>query len=417
MHSSVHSLSRPQRALAALLISILAVFGLAIGATTASAAAGQARLLVGESLTPGQRLVSPDGGTVLVLQTDGNLVLYGDGGALWHTHTDGRGGARLVLQGDGNLVLYDTAGRALWHTGTNGSAAQRLELQSDGNLVLYTAANAALWNSQTRYGHTALRAPTELRAGSSITSPNGKYRLIMQGDGNLVLYDASNRALWHTGTDGSGANRLAVQGDGNLVLYTASNGVSWQSGTRGAGLTQLRLQDDGSLVGYRSDNSVAWRASTGSSGGGTSLDGNQLLGEFGTTGGAYGSYRVGSNGCTTVTAWFVGVHTSLRYGGGNGGDVATKLVAANPGRGLAITNRPVAGAIFSSRDRAWGAVAQCSGTPCGHTGIVLSVDGNRVTVLETMSSLSNARPYARMSTITWSSSQQVDFVNVSAYLR
>lgn len=140
---------------------------------------------------------------------------------------------------------------------------------------------------------------------------------------------------------------------------------------------------------------------------------SSLLAEFGATGGRYGTYSVASNGCTTLTKWYVGAHTTLAYGNGNGGDVATKLVQANPGRGLSITHAPVAGAIFSTRESAWGATQYCGATKCGHTGLVVGVNGSQVEILETYSSLSKTKPYyATSRTITWNAGQQVDFVYV-----
>jgi hypothetical protein len=44
-------------------------------------------------------------------------VLYGtDGAPIWHIGTHGNPGAHLVLQDDGNLVVYE-GDRALWNTG------------------------------------------------------------------------------------------------------------------------------------------------------------------------------------------------------------------------------------------------------------------------------------------------------------
>jgi len=57
-------------------------------------------------------------------------------------------------------------------------------------------------------------------------------KLVLQGDGNLVLYDANGTALWNTGTHGRGTGpyKLALQDDHNLVLY-AAGGPIWSSGT------------------------------------------------------------------------------------------------------------------------------------------------------------------------------------------
>lgn len=59
----------------------------------------------------------------------------------------------------------------------------------------------------------------------------GPYRLIMQGDGNLVLYTSTNKALWSTRTAGHPGARLVMQGDGNLVLYSSTNKTLWDSHT------------------------------------------------------------------------------------------------------------------------------------------------------------------------------------------
>ncbi len=85
----------------------------------------------------------------LVLQGDGNLVLYGNGKALWSTRTSGKGANRLVVQSDGNLVLYNN-GKALWSSRTNGQGTSRLVLQGDGNLVLYKLQGRPTWWTGTQ---------------------------------------------------------------------------------------------------------------------------------------------------------------------------------------------------------------------------------------------------------------------------
>ena len=48
-----------------------------------------------------------------------------------------------------------------------------------------------------------------------------------QGDNNLVIYDQYDAPIWNTKTNGkgTGAIRLVMQDDGNLVLYDESNQV------------------------------------------------------------------------------------------------------------------------------------------------------------------------------------------------
>lgn len=108
------------------------------------------------TLNPGD---SVDSGTVrLVMQADGNLVLYSDGtnASLWATGTTGVNVA--VLQSDGNFVVYprDAAGNpffAKWSSGTSGNNV--LDVQADGNGVIYPAnaigvAGQAEWSTNTR---------------------------------------------------------------------------------------------------------------------------------------------------------------------------------------------------------------------------------------------------------------------------
>ena len=90
-----------------------------------------------------------------------------------------------------------------------------------------------------------------LDRGEGIYSDDRRYHLIMQDDGNLVLYAAGGRALWATGTDGVAIRHAVMQTDGNLVLYDYANRPRWASGTDGQPGTYLAVQDDGNVVLYR----------------------------------------------------------------------------------------------------------------------------------------------------------------------
>lgn len=103
---------------------------------------------VNEGLVPGRRVTSCDGRfTLLMQQTDGNLVLYrNDGAALWSTGSSST--LSLFVQGDGNVVAYDANRTPIWSTGTDGHPGAFLAVQDDGNLVVY-AGGTALWASDT----------------------------------------------------------------------------------------------------------------------------------------------------------------------------------------------------------------------------------------------------------------------------
>lgn len=206
----------------------------------------------GFTLDEGESLTSRNAAYRLILQTDGNLVLYRVGGAaLWATDVFGED-HRAVMQTDGNFVVY-AGSRAVWSSTTAGYPGSVLALQDDGNLVIYVN-GWAVW-SKDRLLYDTLHPNASMSNGQSRMSPNHEYRLFMQSDGNLVLY-RGDTAVWATGTSGSG-HRLVMQGDGNLVLYRGAASVLWATGTEGNPGAYLRVQSDGNLVIYR-DGRPVW---------------------------------------------------------------------------------------------------------------------------------------------------------------
>jgi hypothetical protein len=111
-----------------------------------------------------------------------------------------------------------------------------------------------------------LNANERLLPTQSITSPNGRFILVMQADSNLVLYYIGSRAIWSSDTWrlGNAGVYAIMQGDGNLVLYLPSGIPVWATGTNAPSNSRsvLVLQDDGNLVMYRSDGSAAWASNT-----------------------------------------------------------------------------------------------------------------------------------------------------------
>jgi hypothetical protein len=248
------------------LIAVLASFVTASPPTFA--ASGGSALAVNEALSgsSSQYLKSPNLEYQLIMQGDGNLVLYGPGQTpLWYTRTNGGSDRRLVMQGDGNLVIYDGANRALWNTQTGGNAGAVLNLQDDGNLVLYAPGGRPIWYTGT--SATGLVNGASLSGATSqyIQSPNRQYRLVMQGDGNLVVYRGSE-AQWATWTNGGSDRRLVMQSDGNLVIYDATNRALWNTQTGGNAGAVLNLQDDGNVVLYSPGGRAIWSRVTGAIG-------------------------------------------------------------------------------------------------------------------------------------------------------
>lgn len=102
-----------------------------------------------------------------------------------------------------------------------------------------------------------------LNPGQSITSTNGQYTFVYQGDGNLVLYRNSNgQALWASNTWGRTDGVCIMQGDGNFVIYDRDVNPIWTSNTWQHPGSQLVVQSDGNVVIYNPNGTPVWATNT-----------------------------------------------------------------------------------------------------------------------------------------------------------
>ena len=209
------------------------------------------------TLTAGQYLRSDNGQYRLFMQSDGNLVVYGNGRALWNSGTYGHTAARLVVANDGNAAVLSPGGVVLWSTHSAGSQA-RLSMGSDGNLVL-TSAGLVLWSDGSP-GSGVSTAVCGLQAGQYLHSRNGRYLAVVQTDGNFVVRTA-DRALWASRTAGHAGSLLLVQQDGNLVVYLHGQPL-WSARAQSTGTSTLNMQDDGNLVLYSGSGRATWASGT-----------------------------------------------------------------------------------------------------------------------------------------------------------
>lgn len=97
-----------------------------------------------------------------------------------------------------------------------------------------------------------------LLPGHSIRSANGQYEFILQSDGNLVLYNSENVALWNSETNGKTATMCIMQSDGNLVIYQSGGVSDWNSETNGNSGSYLVVENDGHVVIYTSSGTAIW---------------------------------------------------------------------------------------------------------------------------------------------------------------
>lgn len=120
----------------------------------------------------------------------------------------------------------------------------------------------ALDAASNRSNLTSFNTLLIIAVGSRIYSPDTRFYLTMQSDGNFVLYGPSG-LLWHSNTAGSSASYVAFQGGGNLVLYTAGGTVIWNSSTWGHDCSTLTVQNDGNVVIRSMDGTALWATNTG----------------------------------------------------------------------------------------------------------------------------------------------------------
>ncbi|MDR6975902.1 hypothetical protein J2X68_002590 [Streptomyces sp. 3330] len=105
-----------------------------------------------------------------------------------------------------------------------------------------------------------VQAPFELATGESVAAASRS--LIIQQDGNLVIYDQDQTARWAAMTSGEG-NTARFQADGNLVVYDSAGRAVWASRTDGHPGAVLVFQADGNVV-IKSGDTVLWAAGTAS---------------------------------------------------------------------------------------------------------------------------------------------------------
>ncbi|MEO3861564.1 ricin-type beta-trefoil lectin domain protein [Acrocarpospora sp. B8E8] len=279
------------RHLLRILLALVATVAMAVPAGAAAAVPGPDPFLyaahVGrccmnhdQFINPGQYLTSDDGRYGLIMQLNGDLVLYGPAPcgflqpddcpgpyAWWSTGTSGQPGNRVVMRMDGNLVVYRPDGSTAWQSDTHVAGAQ-LTIERSGRLTIANSTTGALVRELAPARIPAVRPSTpvdSLYAGDALLAPprgynyltssdlhyGGVYHLLLRADGDLVLYAPGYNVRWSTHTAGSGAKSLAMGADGNLVLLRGDGTKVWASNTWGYGAyneKRVRLRPTGELA-------------------------------------------------------------------------------------------------------------------------------------------------------------------------
>ncbi|MDC8759570.1 hypothetical protein [Janthinobacterium fluminis] len=98
-----------------------------------------------------------------------------------------------------------------------------------------------------------------LQIGQTLESDNGKYFLIQQGDGNLVVYRKTDmKPIWASYANGTMA---VIQHDGNFVQYNSANVAVWNSQTGGHADNanfKLAVADNGPAYVMDANKKILW---------------------------------------------------------------------------------------------------------------------------------------------------------------
>jgi hypothetical protein len=105
-----------------------------------------------------------------------------------------------------------------------------------------------------------LDSGSELQVGDELVSRNGWVRLVLEPNGDLVLYRTQvQRRLWSSGT--TGVDRVRMEANGDLVAASAQ-GTQWHSDTDGNPGAHAVLGDDGNFAVYDTLENPLWSTGT-----------------------------------------------------------------------------------------------------------------------------------------------------------
>jgi hypothetical protein len=189
------------------------------------------------------------------------------------------------------LVRKQLASPINEHVHNKVAGIPREQIMATGGLNITLGPNDFLAQlNPNQFLFASINPPNPPNPGS-LYAPSRAFRLLGQGDGNFVLQclDTSNLpggwptsplspsqvpwvTYWATGTNDKSAGWMIMQGDGNLVVYNlnipagtpnppASDAI-FASNTPGNPGSILRMQDDGNLVVYNQAGIATWASNT-----------------------------------------------------------------------------------------------------------------------------------------------------------
>lgn len=178
----------------------------------------------------GDYLLSQNGQYKAIWQHDGNFVVYrmSDGKALWATNTSNIGAARCAFEDKGNLVVREPD-----------------ELESKLVLTSGGVKSINVYKNQSKYTYNILAIKDSFLDKyisinvSNVKKPNTKVEFIAYSkswDGSYLyksVYVPKTDVIWHSPLKYRSQGWLLImQNDGNLVIYDRNNTPLWACGIR-----------------------------------------------------------------------------------------------------------------------------------------------------------------------------------------
>lgn len=108
------------------------------------------------------------------------------------------------------------------------------------------------------YTGETLESGMKLLPNQSIYSKNRRYKLMMQTNGNLVLYK-NEISIWSSGTTGNANAYFILQPDNRLIVYSSSKKLlwEWKYSPKSNSISFLVIRDDLGIVLNNQDGTVA----------------------------------------------------------------------------------------------------------------------------------------------------------------
>lgn len=107
------------------------------------------QIITNEHMVVDQQYFSNDNSHFIVMQGDGNLVVYTSAGVpIWASGTHGNWNSVCILNNNGNMIIDNQSGQRIWETNTEGQIdTYSLEFSNSGAFRIVNSSNNVIWES------------------------------------------------------------------------------------------------------------------------------------------------------------------------------------------------------------------------------------------------------------------------------